>query len=68
MANKPSGKKDMLSNKLSSNLRNSTQFDWYQGWDNLKDIVSQFITRESKLLNVGAGKYVQTLGNSTLSQ
>jgi hypothetical protein len=44
MANRPSGKKDTQS-KLSHYFRNSTEFDWYQGWENLKDIVSQFITR-----------------------
>lgn len=54
MANRPSGKKDTLSNS-PHNHRNSTEFDWYQNWENLRDIVSQFIKKDSKILNVGAG-------------
>lgn len=36
-------------------FRNSTEFDWYQDWANLRDVVSQFINKNSKILNVGAG-------------
>lgn len=42
-------------------LRNLSEFDWYQDWVNLRDIVSQFIKKDSKILNVGAG-------NSLLSE
>lgn len=35
--------------------RNCTEFDWYQNWANLRDIISQYIKRDSKILNVGAG-------------
>jgi len=45
----------MLSITLFINLRNSTEFDWYQNWENLRDIVSQFIKKDSKILNIGAG-------------
>jgi hypothetical protein len=40
--------------------RNCTEFDWYQNWANLRDIVSQYIKRDSKILNVGAGTPWQT--------
>eukprot|EP01017_Pseudomicrothorax_dubius_P000311 TRINITY_DN0_c1537_g1_i1.p1 TRINITY_DN0_c1537_g1~~TRINITY_DN0_c1537_g1_i1.p1 ORF type:complete len:223 (+),score=60.38 TRINITY_DN0_c1537_g1_i1:46-714(+) len=30
-------------------------FDWYQRYSGVKDIVTQYITAESKILNVGAG-------------
>ena len=36
-------------------FRNCTEFDWYQNWANLRDIISQFIRYDSKILNVGAG-------------
>ena len=35
--------------------RNCTEFDWYQNWANLRDIISQYIKYDSKILNVGAG-------------
>lgn len=41
--------------------RNLSEFDWYQDWPNLRDIISQFIKKDSKILNVGAG-------NSLLSE
>lgn len=41
--------------------RNLTEFDWYQDWENLRDIISQFVKPKGKILNVGAG-------NSILSQ
>eukprot|EP01016_Furgasonia_blochmanni_P043865 TRINITY_DN6023_c0_g1_i9.p1 TRINITY_DN6023_c0_g1~~TRINITY_DN6023_c0_g1_i9.p1 ORF type:complete len:108 (+),score=36.40 TRINITY_DN6023_c0_g1_i9:148-471(+) len=31
------------------------QFDWYQRYEGVKDIVTQYITPESKILNVGCG-------------
>lgn len=42
-------------------FRNLSEFDWYQDWVNLRDIISQFIKKGSKILNVGAG-------NSLLSE
>jgi hypothetical protein len=36
--------------------RNSNEFDWYQNWTSLRDIISQYIKYDSKILNVGAGK------------
>lgn len=57
MGNKLSGKKDMLS-KDAINLRNLSEFDWYQDWSNLRDIISQFVKYKGKILNVGAGNSV----------
>lgn len=34
------------------------EFDWYQEWINLRDIISQFIKPHSKILNIGAGNSV----------
>lgn len=39
----------------STSPRNCTEFDWYQNWANLRDIISQYIKYDSKILNVGAG-------------
>lgn len=39
-------------------FRNLNEFDWYQEWSNLRDIISQFIKPNSKILNVGAGNSV----------
>lgn len=60
------GKSDTLS-KFLALLRNCTEFDWYQNWSNLRDIVSQYIAHDSKILNVGAGTSLSNAGNSTLS-
>ena len=48
--------------------RNSTEFDWYQNWENLRDIVSQFIKKDSKILNIGAGTLINYQGNSSLAE
>ncbi len=53
--------------KLNLKFRNSTEFDWYQNWDNLKDVISQFIKKDSKILNVGAGNLLIISGNSPFS-
>ena len=53
MVSRPSGKNDMLSTYML--IRNCTEFDWYQNWANLRDIISQYIKYDSKILNVGAG-------------
>lgn len=34
---------------------NPKPFDWYQNYDGVKDIVTQFIKKESRILNVGCG-------------
>lgn len=57
MENRHFGKKDMLS-KSSLIFRNLNEFDWYQEWINLRDIISQFIKPHSKILNIGAGNSV----------
>ena len=36
-------------------LRNPKPFDWYQDYDGVKDIVTQFIKKDSRILNVGCG-------------
>lgn len=36
-------------------LRNPKPFDWYQNYEGVKDIVTQFIKKDSKILNVGCG-------------
>jgi len=41
--------------------RDTEQFDWYQTWSGVKDIITQFISPESNILNVGCG-------NSRLSE
>lgn len=38
--------------------RNLSEFDWYQDWENLRDIISQFVKPKGKILNVGAGNSV----------
>ena len=35
--------------------KDKEQFDWYQRWSSLRDIVTQHITPSSQILNVGAG-------------
>lgn len=30
-------------------------FEWYQDWKGVKDIISQYITKQAKILNVGCG-------------
>jgi hypothetical protein len=50
-----------MHSKLVSMNRNLTDFDWYQDWDNLRDIISQFVKPKGKILNVGSG-------NSLLSE
>jgi len=46
---------DLFSNLLILFLRNPKPFDWYQDYDGVKDIVTQFIKKDSKILNVGCG-------------
>jgi len=36
-------------------LRDTEQFDWYQTFAGVKDIITQFISPESNILNVGCG-------------
>jgi EEF1A lysine methyltransferase 4 len=48
--------------------RNSAEFDWYQNWANLRDIISQYIKYDSKILNVGAGTSHPNAGNSPFSE
>lgn len=35
---------------------NPKLFDWYQDYDGVKDIITQYIKKDSKILNVGCGK------------
>ena len=48
------GRGDMPSNFILY-YRNDKQYDWYQNYDNVKDIVTQFINHKSKILNIGCG-------------
>jgi hypothetical protein len=66
MASRHSGKNAMLS--TYGGIRNCTEFDWYQNWENLRDVISQFIRHDSKILNVGAGSTLFHPGNSPLSE
>ncbi|CAD8191305.1 unnamed protein product [Paramecium octaurelia] len=34
---------------------NDKPFEWYQNYDNLKDIVTQYINHNSRILNIGCG-------------
>ncbi len=36
-------------------FRNPKPFDWYQNYDGIKDILTQFLKKESKILVVGCG-------------
>ena len=35
--------------------RDADQFDWYQVYDGIKDIVTQYIQPQFQILNVGCG-------------
>lgn len=35
--------------------RDPEPFDWYQRFSGLKDILSQYLTPESKMVNIGSG-------------
>ena len=47
----------MLSKQVKY-FRNLNEFDWYQEWVNLRDIISQFVKPHSKILNIGAGNSI----------
>jgi len=49
------GKQTFWEKRYAENLN---EFDWYQEWSNLRDIISQFVKPHSKILNVGAGNSV----------
>eukprot|EP00331_Platyophrya_macrostoma_P006459 CAMPEP_0176415206 /NCGR_PEP_ID=MMETSP0127-20121128/5680_1 /TAXON_ID=938130 /ORGANISM="Platyophrya macrostoma, Strain WH" /LENGTH=213 /DNA_ID=CAMNT_0017795181 /DNA_START=16 /DNA_END=657 /DNA_ORIENTATION=- len=35
--------------------KDTKSFEWYQDWNGCKDIISQYITKQAKILNVGCG-------------
>ena len=43
------------------NYRRPEPFDWYQEYSGIKDIISQYMTKSDKILNIGCG-------NSKLSE
>lgn len=36
-------------------FRQPEPFDWYQVYGGIKDVISQFINKNDKILNIGAG-------------
>ncbi len=36
-------------------LRQSEPFDWYQTYAGIKDVITQYMTKTDKVLNVGCG-------------
>ena len=44
-----------------NNYRRPEPFDWYQEYSGIKDIISQYMTKSDKILNIGCG-------NSKLSE
>ena len=37
--------------------RRSEPFDWYQVYEGVKDIITQYMTKTDKILNVGCGNF-----------
>jgi hypothetical protein len=41
--------------------RQPEPFDWYQVYSGIKDILSQYVTKKDKILNVGSGNSSKSL-------
>jgi 2-polyprenyl-3-methyl-5-hydroxy-6-metoxy-1,4-benzoquinol methylase len=39
------------------------QFEWYQNYEQLKDVITQFITKDNQILNIGCGNSSKYLIN-----
>jgi hypothetical protein len=51
-----SGKNATPSNNSSNNfIRSLEPFDWYQVYAGIKDVITQYINKTDKILNIGAG-------------
>ena len=65
MENQNIGKKGTLGKLfMLFSYRDPEPFDWYQRFNGLKDILSQYLTPESKMLNVGSGNSSNVLFKS----
>ena len=52
------GKKDTQGNcyyYINIYNRQSEQFDWYQTYSGVKDIITQYMTKTDHILNIGCG-------------
>lgn len=48
------GTRDTRSN-YQLNCRQPEPFDWYQIYTGIKDVITQYITKSNRVLNIGAG-------------
>lgn len=65
MAKSNTGKKDTQGNCISITIlyRRPEPFDWYQVYSGIKDIITQYMTKADKILNIGCGNSSKFLYN-----
>ena len=59
MARSNIGKRDIQGTSLFY-FRQPEPFDWYQVYSGIKDVITQYINKNDKILNVGAGNSSNT--------
>ena len=65
MAKSNTGKKDTQGNCISITIlyRRPEPFDWYQVYSGIKDIITQYMTKTDKILNIGCGNSRKSIYN-----
>ena len=64
MAKSNTGKKDTQGSlKIIFQYRRPEPFDWYQVYSGIKDIITQYMTKTDKILNIGCGNSRKSIHN-----
>ena len=60
------GKKDTHGKSITIiSHRRPEPFDWYQVYSGIKDIITQYMTKTDKILNIGCGNSRKSILNSS---
>jgi hypothetical protein len=60
--------KNVIPGKKNHNQSHPEPFDWYQVYTGIKDIITQYVSKTDKILNVGSGNSSNNILTPGLSE